>query len=83
MNRDISTVHAILLPSHVIPVSSTGIQFFSPWTLFYTSKIHCPLNNLQILLYLNSSVKRWNDAICYVNFFQNYGDYIVIGRNQK
>ncbi|MDE5057612.1 hypothetical protein OZD61_02245 [Wolbachia endosymbiont of Drosophila bocki] len=45
----------------------TGIQFISSWTLFYASRIRCPLNNLQILLYLDSSVTHWNDTIIGIN----------------
>ncbi|MCE4151096.1 hypothetical protein [Wolbachia endosymbiont of Drosophila melanogaster] len=52
---------------HVIPVRDTGIQFISSWTLFYASRIRCPLNYLQILLYLDSSVTHWNDTIIGIN----------------
>ncbi len=52
---------------HVIPVRDTGIQFILSWTLFYASRIRCPLNYLQILLYLDSSVTHWNDTIIGIN----------------
>ncbi|WP_265036644.1 hypothetical protein [Wolbachia endosymbiont (group A) of Anomoia purmunda] len=51
--------------SLVIPARDTGIQSISSWTLFlrYAPRIRCQLHNLQILLYLDSSVKHWNDTL--------------------
>jgi len=47
----------------VIPVLDTGIYliFIMDIILTYVPRICCPLHNLRIFLYLDPSVKRWNE----------------------